>query len=497
MIKNKKIFIKKFIICIGFFLSFFLSIFGLTANANGLPAYNAYGGVIWQDNLIEAEGSTTEDISGAYYFNGDFSTYDYQMQGGVSGNTTITFNQVRIDVNTSTRIIDNIFYINNGSIVLTIVENNLLIDDVCPFFWNNNELNAYNVLSDFQGFFSLFTYSGVSVEDTNLLYNPVGFVFGLNSGSDTEIISQLQAQITQLTSDKTNLQNQVNQLNNLISQQNILITSLKNQLNASSKDIYAWNTISFAILIPNGSSSTGYSYYFGDFNKYGSKQEKDLFTLDVHKFFTTKEIEMPKTAFGDGDYFKVHFYSSVPYNAMKYPIYYYPDDETQYLSIYNLPSGVGPTDRWFVYSPITKFTFKEPLTTNFLIFNQNYEWNGLEIGISSLESGYNIKLSIGNLYSQGFDNGYIAGQNASQGTINSLNNKITQLEISNSTLQNRINDLSKDKISFMSLFMGISNIPSNIMASMLNFDVLGINLLGLVTGLLSALLLIWLIKKFI
>ena len=497
MIKNKKIFIKKFIICIGFFLSFFLSIFGLTAKADGLPANNVYGGVIWQENLTSAIGDSSDDISGSYYFEGSFMTYDYEMQGGSFGGLTKSFNKIQIDVAFPERTIQNITYYQGSSIALRLVENNNFNVEYCPFFWNVGELNAVNVLTNLQDFFSAFTYSGVGTTQTGLTYYPVGFVFGLSSGSDTEMIAQLQAQITQLTSDNENLQSQIAHLNSLISQQNILITSLKNQLNASSKDIYAWNTISFAILIPDGSSSSGYSYYFGDFNEFGSKQEKDLFTLDVHKFFTTKEIAFPTTAFGDGDYFKVHFYSSVPYNAMKYPIYYYPDDETQYLSIYNLPSGVGTTDKWNAYSPISKFTFKEPLTTNFLIFNQNYEWNGLEIGISSLESGYNIKLTIGNLYSQGFDNGYIAGQNASNGTINSLNNKITQLEISNSILQNRIDDLSKDKISFMSLFMGISNIPSNIMSSMLNFDVLGINLLGLVTGLLSALLLIWLIKKFI
>ncbi len=487
MIKNKKNFIKKFIICIGLFFSFFLSIFGLKTYALQLVPTDAFGGVIWRilDNSPESSLSP-----GTYNFDGSFRTYSSSDEGS----NIISFSRISIFINTYGKA-NNITY-KNGSSDVRVFYNGNYINNPCNFLWCYNPDNTSLVLSQLNDFFSTFSKpSGIGDEKLN--FTSVGYVFGLNFSSDTEQIQQLQNQINQLTSDKANLQNQVNELNSLVSQQNILIQSLQNQLTYASKDIYAWNTISFAVLFPNSTSSTGYSYEFGSFNEFGSKQEKNLFTLDLHKFFSTKEIAMPTTAFGNGDYFRVHFFSSVPYNAIKYPIYYYPDDETQYLSIYNLPSGVGTTDLWSSDNIISSFIFNANTSSQFLIFNQDYEWNGLEIGVKSLESGYNIKLSIGNLYSQGFDNGFIAGQNSQSNYIDSLLTNIQNLKNQNNDLLNQIKDLSENNISFLNLFMGISNIPGNIMSSMLNFEILGINLLGVVTGLLSALLLIWLIKKLI
>ena len=485
MIKNKKIFIKKFIICIGLFFSFFMSIFGITKASVFAPS--SYGGVIWQDNINSVSSSSSStNVS----VNGSFATYlNY-----TDSNSVVTFN--RIVFSLSSNFINRIVYYNGSNKVQDFYINGVFSPNSCPFVWVTSENNASITLNSLFDFFNTFEKS-IIITNENLYNTSIGYVFGLNFSSDTEQIQQLQNQINQLTSDNANLQNQVNELNNLVSQQNILIQSLQNQLTYASKDIYAWNTISFAVLFPSSTSSTGYTYEFGTFNEFGSKQEKDLFILDLHKFFATKEIEMPTTAFGNGDYFRVHFYSSVSYNAIKYPIYYYPNDETQYLSIYNLPSGVGTTDLWSSENIISSFIFNSNVSSQFLIFNQDYEWNGLEIGVKSLESGYNIKLSIGNLYSQGFDNGFIAGQNSNSDYINSLLNNIQNLKNQNNDLLNQIKDLSKDKISFMNLFMGISNIPGNIMSSMLNFEILGINLLGVVTGLLSALLLIWLIKKLI
>lgn len=485
MIKNKKIFIKKFIICIGLFFSFFMSIFGITKASVRIPS--SYGGVIWQDNIdtsISSSSSSNVSVSGS------FATYlNYTDSSSI-----VTFN--RIVFNLTSNIINRIVYYNGSTIVQNFYTNGFFAPNSCPFFWVTSENNASNTLNRLFNFFNTFE-KNIIISDNNLYNTSIGYIFGLNFSSDTELIQQLQNQINQLTSDNTNLQNQVNELNNLVSQQNILIQSLQNQLTYASKDIYAWNTISFAILFPSSTSSTGYSYEFGSFNEYGSKQEKDLFTLDLHQFFATKEIEMPTAAFGNGDYFRVHFYSSVPYNAIKYPIYYYPDDQSQYLNIYNLSSGVGTTDLWPSDSIISNFIFNENTSSQFLIFNQDFEWNGLEIGVKSLESGYNIKLSIGNLYSQGFENGYIAGQNSNSDYINTLLNNIQNLQNQNNDLLAQVKDLSDNNISFINLFMGISNIPGNIMSSMLNFEILGINLLGVVTGLLSALLLIWLIKKLI
>ena len=485
MIKNKKIYLKKFIICIGLFFSFFMSIFCITNASVRVPS--SYGGVIWQDNIDDVTSSSS---SSSVSISGSFATYlNYSDSSSI-----VTFN--RITFSLSNNIINRIVYYNSSTIVQNFYINGIFAPNSCPFFWVTTESNASNTLNRLFDFFNTFE-KDIIISDENLYNTSIGYVFGLNFSSDTEQIQELQNQINQLTSDNTNLQNQIIELNNLVSQQNILIQSLQNQLTYASKDIYAWNTISFAILFPDSTSSKGYTYEFGSFNEYGSKQEKDLFTLDLHKFFKTKEIDMPTTAFGNGDYFRVHFYSSVSYNAIKYPIYYYPDDESQYLSIYNLPGGVGLMDLWPSDSIISSFNFNDNVSSQFLIFNQDFEWDGLEIGVKSLESGYNIKLSIGNLYSQGYENGFIAGQNSNSDYINSLLNNIQNLQNQNNDLLDQINDLSKNKISFINLFMGISNIPGNIMSSMLNFEILGINLLGVITGLLSALLLIWLIKKLI
>lgn len=488
MIKNKKIFIKKFIICIGLFFSFFMSIFGITNASVVLPSTNVYGGILWEENISTA---TSSKLNATLNISGDYAIYLNLNDA----NSLTYFTKISINCDSSGKI-QTIGIINDSTYITNLYANGHYNSNLSPFIWIHSENNAFNSLNRLYNFFSSFS-NGTSISNSNLYYTPVGYVFGLKFSNDTEQIQQLQNQINQLTSDKANLQNQVNELNNLVSQQNILIQSLQNQLTYASKDIYAWNTISFAVLFPSSTSSTGYSYEFGTFNEFGSKQEKDLFTLDLHKFFATKEIALPTTAFGNGDYFRVHFFSSVPYNAIKYPIYYYPDDETQYLSIYNLPSGVGTTDLWPSDSIISNFIFNQNVSSQFLIFNQDFEWNGLEIGVKSLESGYNIKLSIGNLYSQGFENGYIAGQNSNSDYINSLLNNIQNLQNQNNDLLNQVKNLSENNISFLNLFMGISNIPGNIMSSMLNFEILGINLLGVVTGLLSALLLIWLIKKLI
>lgn len=476
---------KKLIICVGLFLSLFMFIFGIKVDAAApMMTGDIYGGVIWDNSISVVQSS--QYISTTQNVYGEFKTYTNYSDS----NSVTTFTRVSISFGTMGEISRIKYYLDN-TLVQTFYNKGTFVNNYCPFFWTYSPDSAVGSLTTLNDIFKTFVQSH---QITGLDATYPGHVFGLSASNDTELIQNLQNQITELTATNTDLNDQIATLNNLVTQQNVLIESLRHQLATTSKDIYAWSTISFAVLINNPASSSGVSYYFGEFNQNGVTMEKDTLKFDVHKFFTTKEIEMPTTAFGDGSYFKVHFYSNTLYNAMNYPIYYNVKDN-QFLNICNLPSGVGTTDEWPADSVLSSFSFNSSMYNNTLIYSQNVEWNGLEIGIKSLEDGYIIDLRIGNTYQKGFDNGYIAGQESCQTTINSLKSKLDELEKSNSDLLKSIEDLSNDKNSFLGLFMGIGNIPGNIMSSMLNFEILGINLLGLVTGLLSALLLIWLIKK--
>ena len=88
-------------------------------------------------------------------------------------------------------------------------------------------------------------------------------------------------------------------------------------------------------------------------------------------------------------------------------------------------------------------------------------------------------------------------QNTNRNLIEQYENQITQLQNQIHGLNYQLGILQKGDYSFDALFWSIANVPFGVLASTFNVNILGINLAGLITGVITSLLLIWLIKKFL
>lgn len=88
-------------------------------------------------------------------------------------------------------------------------------------------------------------------------------------------------------------------------------------------------------------------------------------------------------------------------------------------------------------------------------------------------------------------------QNTNRNLVMQYENQITQLENQINDLNYQLSILQKGDYTFDALFWSIANVPFGVLASTFNVNILGINLAGLITGVITSLLLIWLIKKFL
>ena len=89
-------------------------------------------------------------------------------------------------------------------------------------------------------------------------------------------------------------------------------------------------------------------------------------------------------------------------------------------------------------------------------------------------------------------------QNAQlQTQVDYLNSVIAQKETTINDLQTQLDSASSSKYSFTSLFWGVANTPFAFLNSMLNFEFMGVNVLGLITGLFTAVFAICVVKRFI
>jgi hypothetical protein len=134
-------------------------------------------------------------------------------------------------------------------------------------------------------------------------------------------------------------------------------------------------------------------------------------------------------------------------------------------------------------------------------------YKGIDTGVFNALSCTNFGLSASS-YQTGYQVGYTQGVNNTskgyQDEIDSLNQSISDLEKEvtsltneNSSLNDTISGLSNGEYTFSSLFWGISQTPFGLINSIFDVDVLGINIGALITGLFSAMLLIWLVRKLI
>lgn len=108
----------------------------------------------------------------------------------------------------------------------------------------------------------------------------------------------------------------------------------------------------------------------------------------------------------------------------------------------------------------------EQVNSNYEIVSNNY--NNLSSQYSSLNSDYN-----------------------------SLNTTYQQLDSNYQSLLEQYNSLNNENYTFSELFWSLSAVPFGVLSSGFNVNVLGVNLAAIISGLFTAVLLIWIIKKFL
>ncbi len=107
-----------------------------------------------------------------------------------------------------------------------------------------------------------------------------------------------------------------------------------------------------------------------------------------------------------------------------------------------------------------------------------------------------IKNTFISQYDSGYNSGYSTGVNESKNKINELNEEIKQQDKDIAYLNDRLNSLTNgDDFTLANLFWSIGGVPFETIKSIWNFEFLGVNLTQFFTGLITCLLLIYLIKK--
>lgn len=135
---------------------------------------------------------------------------------------------------------------------------------------------------------------------------------------------------------------------------------------------------------------------------------------------------------------------------------------------------------------IFAISFTTNLNFNFDTQNQFIDENVIPV----------IKNTFISQYDSGYNSGYSTGVNESKNKINELNEQIKQQDKDIAYLNDRLNSLTNgDDFTLANLFWSIGAVPFETIKSIWNFEFLGVNLTQFFTGLITCLLLIYLIKK--
>ena len=137
-------------------------------------------------------------------------------------------------------------------------------------------------------------------------------------------------------------------------------------------------------------------------------------------------------------------------------------------------------------------------TFGYKLPNKDFTEDIMKIDVHEMDHSRPLYISIQNAdvfsyyYAQGFSNGNSQYYDLYQETLANYNS----LDRSYTILLEQYNVLlNSTEYSFSELFWSISAVPFGVLTSAFNVNVLGVNLRGIITGLFTALLLIWLIKK--
>lgn len=154
-------------------------------------------------------------------------------------------------------------------------------------------------------------------------------------------------------------------------------------------------------------------------------------------------------------------------------------------------------------------------STNTMIYNTSYDTPTMSVfnvpknalsetsifkvlAIRKYDCG-NIDMTINNYVNTMFQNGYnesLTKIETLQNQITSLNNTLKDKQETITSLQNQIDIYNQNGFySFNDLMWGIATTPFGVLSSVFNVNILGVNVWLVVSGLISALLIVWLIKK--
>lgn len=131
--------------------------------------------------------------------------------------------------------------------------------------------------------------------------------------------------------------------------------------------------------------------------------------------------------------------------------------------------------------------------------NETFEYNKLVIYTSNTNNNANLPLITMNTINNEeiFANGYENGYNDAYQYYTNLQTQYNLLEQNYRTLQQQYRELAEGEYTFENLFWSVGAVPMAFLLQGFNVNVLGLNLRAIITGLITALVIIYLIKKLI
>lgn len=189
------------------------------------------------------------------------------------------------------------------------------------------------------------------------------------------------------------------------------------------------------------------------------------------------------------------------FNAISSPNYYiglYYSNSNTSNQFVSYPLKVN-TDNGYDYYFNSYSLYDVLKTQGFDNLFSDFTYNKLAIhltnaSISSMTIN-NIKLNSENGYNTGYSKGLLDSAN----TIASLQDNVNTLEIQKESLNQRIDYLQRqldNNLGWHSLFFSMADTPIKVVGGFLDYEILGINLFKALLGILTALAVIWLIKRF-
>ena len=134
---------------------------------------------------------------------------------------------------------------------------------------------------------------------------------------------------------------------------------------------------------------------------------------------------------------------------------------------------------------------------SFYNIDETFEYNKLVVYISNTNNNSNLPLITMNVINNEeiFANGYEEGYNDAYQYYTNLQTEYNLLEYNYTSLQQLYNDLVTNEYTFENMFWSIGSVPMAFLMQSFNVDVLGINIRAIITGLITAIIVIWIIKK--